>query len=476
MSVTKVTFCKRKYGLLKKAAELATLCGVKICLLFSDLLDGVHYLSNDPNMTDSIEQAFSAQKKAGAFLYSYTLDDVGPADQYPFKGMGEDRKSTLRSIYPSNRSQLSKRRRGSSFSEDESAGLESEDEILMPKPVPLLSGVPRLQPAAQVPAPPEPMLLAVPAIEKRDPQHRSDHTSSTGYILKNMSETSKNIFESFLAGVDNLMETTLKPSNKDIKRDEDVVSLVLLRHIIHRYFSTDISDAIGSLMRSKIREEDLLSSISNIRFKDKNPDMILIVIKQMNDNLLESIINPSTFNSQIDIQKAGKSLVNIFIFLVKNFYQQIKTMRSIYCEESASAESHFLFSTDTINSLKLIVGISLDLCQQETSRSCPSVHSAFQLHPSQKNDQPQDLVFHSLLNPDNNSRQMNNELSGTFMDRHLTSLHKSRGLLDRHSFEFAGSLRSELSGMMDIHGALRSSGNNMNKFVSSLLRDNHQED
>ncbi len=433
-------------------------------------------MSNDPNMTDSIEQVFSSHKKAGAYLYSYTLDDVDSLHQYPFKGMGEDRKSTLRSIYPSNRSQLSKRRKGSSESEEESAGLESEDEILMPKPFPLLSAVARPQLTVQPPPQPEPILLAVPGIDKRDPLQRSDHTNSTGYILKNMSETSRNIFDSFTSGIDNFMDTTLKPSNKDVKRDEDVVSLVLLRHIIHRYFSIDSTDAISSIMRSKIKEDDLLSCISNIRFKDKNPDMILIVIKQMNDNLLESIINPSTFTSQIDIQKAGKSLVNIFIFLVKNFYQQIKTMRSIYCEESASAESSFLFSIDTLSSLKLVVGISLDLCQQETSRSCPSVHSAFQLHSSQKNDQPQDLVFHSLLNPDNHSRQMNNELSGTFMDRHMTSLQKSRGLLDRHSFEFAGSLRSELSGMMDIHGALRSSGNNMNKFVSSLLRDNHQED
>ena len=390
--------------------------------------------------------------------------------------MGEDRKSTLRSIYPSNRSQLSKRRKGSSESDEDSVGLDSEDQILMPKPVPMLSGVPRPQSVVQAPAQPELIQLAVPALEKRDPLQRSDHTSSTGYILRNMSETGKSVFESFMSGVDNLMETTLKPSNKDIKRDEDVVSLVLLRHIIHRYFSSDSTDAIGSIMRSKIKEEDLLSCISNIRFKDKNPDMILIVVKQMNDNLLEAIINPSTFNSQIDIQKAGKSLVNIFIFLVKNFYQQVKTMRSIYCEESASAESYFLFSAEALNSLKLVVGISLDLCQQETSRSCPSVHSAFQLHSSQKNEQPQELVFHSFLHPDNHSRQMNNELSGTFMDRHMTSLQKSRGLLDRHSFEFAGSLRSELSGMMDIHGALRSSGNNMNKFVSSLLRDNDQED
>ena len=169
--------------------------------------------------------------------------------------MGEDRKSTLRSIYPSNRSQLSKRRKGSSESDEDSVGLDSEDQILMPKPVPMLSGVPRPQSVVQAPAQPELIQLAVPALEKRDPLQRSDHTSSTGYILRNMSETGKSVFESFMSGVDNLMETTLKPSNKDIKRDEDVVSLVLLRHIIHRYFSSDSTDAIGSIMRSKIKEE-----------------------------------------------------------------------------------------------------------------------------------------------------------------------------------------------------------------------------
>src|SRR3990167_7239506 len=75
VSANQVTFCKRKHGLLKKAAELATLCGVKVSLLFTDLGDYPHYFSNDHEVKIEFDSN-SKKKKDGAFMYTYTLDDV----------------------------------------------------------------------------------------------------------------------------------------------------------------------------------------------------------------------------------------------------------------------------------------------------------------------------------------------------------------------------------------------------------------
>lgn len=70
-----VTFCKRKHGLLKKAAELATLCGVKVCLLFTDLVESVHYFTNEPAVRIEFEHTLK-RKREVSYLYSYSLNEV----------------------------------------------------------------------------------------------------------------------------------------------------------------------------------------------------------------------------------------------------------------------------------------------------------------------------------------------------------------------------------------------------------------
>lgn len=72
----KVTFCKRKHGLLKKAAELATLCGVKVSLLFTDLVESVHYFTNEPSIRVEFEHALKKRRDTN-LLFTYSLDDVG---------------------------------------------------------------------------------------------------------------------------------------------------------------------------------------------------------------------------------------------------------------------------------------------------------------------------------------------------------------------------------------------------------------
>ena len=53
-----VTFCKRKVGLLKKASELSTLCGVAVSLIFTDMTGNVHLFSNNQDFKFAINATY----------------------------------------------------------------------------------------------------------------------------------------------------------------------------------------------------------------------------------------------------------------------------------------------------------------------------------------------------------------------------------------------------------------------------------
>jgi hypothetical protein len=48
---------------------------VKVCLLFTDLVDSMHYFSNEPEMKIEYEGT-NKRKREQAYLYTYSLDDV----------------------------------------------------------------------------------------------------------------------------------------------------------------------------------------------------------------------------------------------------------------------------------------------------------------------------------------------------------------------------------------------------------------
>ncbi len=70
-----VTFAKRKIGLLKKAAELAILCGTKVSLLFTDLSDQLHTYSNTDDVRLLVSSRYSSEIHPRCWI-NYTEADV----------------------------------------------------------------------------------------------------------------------------------------------------------------------------------------------------------------------------------------------------------------------------------------------------------------------------------------------------------------------------------------------------------------
>lgn len=198
----------------------------------------------------------------------------------------------------------------------------------------------------------------------------------------------------FMQEMNKLISVVGSKDNKDSRRDEDLITLMSLKQFVVRYFTGDlITDNITKVMRSKIKVNEMIMVLSSLKFKDKNPDMILVTVKQFTDIFLELIINPSSFKtSQINFYRGGKCIINIFIFLIKSYFQQVRIMRSIYCDESMQVDVMHLFNEkEVVDMLKILVDITIELGSIESSgvglSSGPQT-SAFQLH-SQKNSSGQ---------------------------------------------------------------------------------------
>ena len=269
-----------------------------------------------------------------------------------------------------------------------------------------------------------PSKLCIPTIEKKFHDHSElekksaqSQTSNNG-IFKGLDSEQIRSVEVFLSDLDNLIREVSNRSNHDPRRDEDLIILITLKHFVTRYFNspnepTFSSDVIAKLMKAKINTNEMIMVLSSIKFRDKNSDMILVTVKQFNDIFLELIINPNSFKSnQISFFRGGKSIINIFIFLIKNFFQQIRIMKSIYIEDALHPESMYLFSDDTsVDVLKTLVNSSLELSAIDSQIHIPinNPASAFQLH-SQK---------HSRERQEMGPPEVNNESEGLIVSGNI---------------------------------------------------------
>lgn len=257
--------------------------------------------------------------------------------------------------------------------------------------------------------------------------------------------------EFFMLEVDKLLSIVSNKENKDPRRDEDLITLMALRQFVARYFAGDSdSDNIYKIMRSKIKVSEMIMVLSSLKFKDKNPDMILVTVKQFTDIFLELVVNPASFKaSQINFYRGGKCIINIFIFLIKSFFQQSRIMRSIYSDDFMKNEVVHLFcGKEILELLKVIVDSTIELAAVDFGQPISSSHqtSAFQLH-SNKNSQAHEPLQQPLKagqNGDQETQALNLSLDKTQFHQSLL-LRSGQGKtapVNQYSFELGRDLNS----------------------------------
>jgi hypothetical protein len=328
----------------------------------------------------------------------------------------------------------------------------------------------------------------------------NQHALGTHAIFtKNLETDQIKHIEDFLEGIESVRQDVLRPTNLDPRRDEDLIVISLLKELTLRYFAPqpDLSNNVGNVLKSKISTQDFIVQLATIRFKEKNTDMILIMLKQLSDILLEVVLNPNSTTPQLNLMKSAKSSINVVLFLVKGFFQQVRTMKSIYCEDSSGGDASGILSQDCQKMIRPLVSVTVELCLPDQLKLMPAppMAPAFQFMPVTKlavpdanTAIPQALLSHNggfNLNPnylaelDQPMYNPSLDHSTNFFDKNFYLQKSSAQQLKRLSFEFPNpnSLRSEQQfiGHNEMEGALKDSGQNMNKFVSNLLKKRHED-
>lgn len=302
----------------------------------------------------------------------------------------------------------------------------------------------------------------------------------------------------FMVEVDKLSEVVASKENKDPRRDEDLITLMALKQFVRNYFLGDPgADNVCRIMKSKIKVNEMIMVLSSLKFKDKNPDMLLVTMKQFTDIFFELIINPESFKtSQINFYRGGKSIINVFIFLVKGYFQQVRILRSIYSDELPKNDVLHLFEDkEVLEVLRVLVSASLQLAALSTSTTISGIspNSAFQVHSSknsQSNRQPlaqqqidpsQEITTSSQEKNQFNQGSLLRSAQGKQLATHQYSFEFGRDMTgsDRHSLkeENLFHLKNEDSLVNNSTGSIPNFGGiqipiagNINSFVTNLLK------
>ena len=321
--------------------------------------------------------------------------------------------------------------------------------------------------------------------------------NSSGFYTKNLEPHQIKVVDDFLEGIEIVRQEVVRPSNTDPRRDEDLIVIAILKELTLRYFTTpnEHLSSVGSVLKSKMAPQDFIGQLATIRFKEKNTDMILIMLKQLSDIMLEVLLNPNSTAPQFNLMKSAKTSINVLLFLIKGYFQQIKTMKSIYCEDSSSGDGPSGLSFENQRMIRPLVSVTVELCLPDQFKHAPAAPLASTIPslplvkltiPEANNQAPQttlgqNMGFHLhpnyLAELDQPMFNASLDHSANFLDKNFY-LQKSSAQLKRLSFEFPNpnSIRSEHQfGATDMEGALKESGHNMNKFVSNLLRKENKD-
>lgn len=339
-----VTFMKRKHGLLKKAAELSILCGLKVSLVFSDIQPGVfHVFSNDCAHKVDYE-AFLKDNfiKEKSTFHEYSIFD------YPFESVGDQESRVI--VEP-----LAERRDFGGFMIKSKLGDFDKKDTNLKKREPMKGSTKAgslLKSTGQVP-----IVLTFDAGDKIKqeakttisepkflPQAPLVENPSYKYKfigLEGVSTDQKFIADSFLTDLDTKLKGHLEDIEKKGHTDEDSIVLLMTRCFLRKYlgfsYESRLEEHMIELLRSLIDFNSMLNCIQTLRDQIPSNDLFLFKLKQFNNLLINALVDPANFDSSsLTSLRGGKSIEPIVSFFVRSLLQQVRLLDSMYSGEKSA--------------------------------------------------------------------------------------------------------------------------------------------
>lgn len=327
-----MTFAKRKHGLLKKAAELSILCGLKVSLVFSDIQSqNYHVFANDSGYKVDYDQFLRDNMvKEKSTFFEYSIFD------YPFDNIGNheskvvvDPESSVMVIDSSMVKQSDKNKKDILKKREPKRG-ELKKEMVKPQ-VPILitfdadnnsesdrklKNVETQQiniSSQEVIRIPRYKFLGLPQI-------------SSGHAL---------VAEAFLRDLDQRLSLIAEDQTKKDKLESMTILLILAKQFLLRFFGFSekshlVEDHTTVLLRTNIDINSMINALLLIKESALSGNY-QVKLSQFCDLIAMVLTNPSGYEaSSFCTLRCGKSIANVYIFFIKSVLQQIRVLDSLY--------------------------------------------------------------------------------------------------------------------------------------------------
>lgn len=392
---------KRKHGLLKKAAELSILCGLKVSLVFSDIQPNIfHVFSNDcPYKVDYenfLKDNFIKEKST---FNEYSIFD------YPFESMTDQESKIV--VDPPKDKQETELLMGKAHQ------FETEKkETSLKKREPLRSGNKggsNVKATSQVPIvltfdATDKMMIIPKMMENEGPIQRKMSGSELQSFkykflgLEGLSQDQKCQAENFIADLDIKLLSHFEDVENKGQPDEESINLLIGRTFLLRYFGfsqeNKQEDHMTYLMRSLIDFGSMLSCIQSIRELSVSTDQYSLKLRQLSNVLINALVNPFGFEvGSLTSLRAGKPIFPLVGFLIRSLLQQIRLLDSMHSgEKTAYGELGAFISSENFQYVEVLIASAFNIISSQRGKtffkSTPIKKNVFNVKSENSNNDP----------------------------------------------------------------------------------------
>ena len=331
---------KRKHGLLKKAAELSILCGLKVNLVFSDIQPSVfHVFANDCAYKIEYDKFLNENFiKEKSVFHEYSIFD------YPFEVIGDQETKVI--VEP-----VIQRLDYNEFMGNNKKNLETIRDTNLKKREPFkntLKGGSSVKSTTQVP-----IVLTFDS-EKLNNNQKYCHSDVKENQIENISDLpsykhkflgfytapqeQKLIVESLLQVLNNRIRDNLTETDKRVKLDEHSVLFLIGRLFLHKYFGFSFcrerEDHITTLLRHHIDFSSMVECMRLLNESAATQEIFDTKMTNFNNIMLGVLTNPASFDiTSLASLRGGKCTGTLVSFIIRSLLQQVRLFDCMHSGE-----------------------------------------------------------------------------------------------------------------------------------------------